>query len=89
MSDLSPKTQSLVDSVLQNYGPLLCRALINQIGGDAARSELDVLAALLKRLIAKQPQSKKWLSEAIFSIHFPSKLVKDTEKRMWLQKVIK
>ena len=74
---------------MQVYGPSLCQALIYQIGGNAARSELETLAEPLKKLIVKQPQAKKWLSEALYSIQFPSKRVNDTEKRMWLQKVIR
>ena len=86
---MTPETQHLVNDIMQAYGPLLCQALVNQIGGDAARSELDMLADPLKKLIVKHPQAKKWLSEALYSIQFPSKRVNDGDKRIWLHKVIK
>ena len=78
-----------VAAVTQQYGPQLCHFLIRNIGGEAARSELDVLAEPLKKLISAQPQAKMWLSNALGSEDFPSQKVGSTEKRMWLQKIIK
>ena len=79
----------MVDGVMTEYGPLLSQALMRNIGGEAARSELDVIAEPLKKLIFKQPNSKAWLNEALFSDTFPSQSVGSEEKRIWLQKVMK
>lgn len=79
----------MVDGVMIEYGPLLSQALMRNIGGQAARSELDVVAEPLKKMVFKQPGSKAWLDEALFSDTFPSQSVGPEEKRIWLQKVMK
>ena len=79
----------MLDGAIQEYGPLLSRALMRGIGGDAARSELDALAEPLKKLISNEPKAKMWLADALSGDSFPSQLVGDTEKRRWLQKVMK
>ncbi|SLM38968.1 Importin-beta, N-terminal domain [Lasallia pustulata] len=81
--------QRMVDGVMIEYGPLLSQALMRNIGGQAARSELDVVAEPLKKMVFKQPGSKAWLDEALFSDTFPSQSVGPEEKRIWLQKVMK
>lgn len=78
-----------VGAVTQRYGPQLCHILVRNIGGEAARSELDVLAEPLKKLVFAQPQAKVWLSNALSSEDFPSQKVGSTEKRVWLQKILK
>ena len=78
-----------VAAVTEQYGPQLCHILVRKIGGEAARSELDVLAEPLKKLIFAQPQAKLWLSDALSSKDFPSQKVGPTEKRIWLQKIIR
>lgn len=78
-----------VAAVAQQYGPPLCHILVRNIGGEAARSELDFLAEPLKKLIFAQPQAKLWLSNALSSEDFPSQKVGTTEKRVWLQKILK
>ena len=79
----------MVENALGEYGPLLGQALVRNIGGEAARSELDVLAEPLKKMVFSQPRAKMWLSDALFSDTFPSQIVGSVEKRMWLQKVLK
>lgn len=79
----------MVDGVMMEYGPLLSQALMRNIGGEAARSELDVIAEPLKKMIFKHPNAKAWLNEALFSDAFPSQSVGPEEKRIWLQKVMK
>lgn len=79
----------MVKSIMEEYGPQLSYILMVNIGGDAARSDLDVLAELLKKLVHFQSKSKNWLSDALSSSEFPSQNIGSTEKRMWLQKVIK
>lgn len=79
----------MVDGVMMEYGPLLSLALMRNIGGEAARSELDVIAEPLKKMVFKNPHSKAWLNDALFSDTFPSQSVGPEEKRIWLQKVMK
>lgn len=78
-----------IEVAMKQYGPRLCHILVRQIGGEAARSELDVFAEPLKKLVFGQLQAKQWLTSALDNDEFPSKKVGPTEKRMWLQKIIK
>ena len=78
-----------IEAAMKQYGPRLCHILVRQIGGEAARSELDVFAEPLKRLIFAQPQAIQWLAGALDNDDFPSKKAGPTEKRMWLQKIMK
>ena len=78
-----------VAAVIQQYGPQLCHILVRNIGGEAARSELELLAEPLKKLVSAQSQAKIWLSNALSSDDFPSQKVGSTEKRVWLQKIIR
>ena len=74
---------------MQLYGPRLCNILVRQIGGKAARSQLDLFAEPLKKLAFAHPQAKRWLASALDRDDFPSKKVGPEEKRIWLQKVVK
>lgn len=74
---------------MRQYGPGLSLALIVNIGGEAARSELDILAEPLKKMVKSQARAKGWLDDALGSEVFPSKIVTPAEKRIWLQKIIK
>lgn len=74
---------------MHHYGPPLSTVLIVNIGGVAPRSELDMLAEPLKKMVRGQAGAKKWLADALASETFPSQLVTPTDKRIWLQKIIK
>ena len=87
--DVPETVATMIRNAMDEYGPKLSQALVQNIGGEAARSELDTLAEPLKRLISTQPKAKTWLSDALFSDTFPSKTVGPADKRMWLQKIIK
>jgi len=87
--DVPDPTVRWVDAVMAKYGPQVCHILVQNIGGQAARSELDTLAEPLKKLVFAQRQAKKWLSDALDDPSFPSDKVGPTEKRVWLQKIMK
>lgn len=74
---------------MQDYGPQLSHAVIMGVGGQALRSDLDTLAEPLKALVTCQPKAKTWLTDALSSETFPSKNIGPTEKRIWLQKLLK
>lgn len=74
---------------MQEYGPQLSHAVIMGVGGRALRSDLDTLAEPLKALVTCQPKAKTWLADALSSETFPSKNIGPTEKRIWLQKILK
>lgn len=74
---------------MEEYGPQLSHAVIMGVGGQALRSDLDTLAEPLKALVTGQPKAKTWLADALSGENFPSKNVGPTEKRIWLQKILK
>ena len=85
----SSEVQPVFDKLMQGYGPQLSHAVIMGVGGQASRSDLDTLAEPLKALVTCQPKAKTWLTDALSSELFPSKNVGPTEKRLWLQKILK
>ena len=88
---------SFGDSALQNQyenmiavvGPPIADALIQNIGGNASRSELDSIAEPLKKLVTKHASVKTWLEDALFSSSFPSDKVGPADKRKFLAQVIR
>lgn len=72
-----------------SLGPLVARTLMENIGGNAARSELDKLSDPLKKLITNQVHAQQWLQEALFRDDFPgNKCVGAEEKMLFLKKVV-
>ncbi|PQE11948.1 hypothetical protein CJF31_00000059 [Rutstroemia sp. NJR-2017a BVV2] len=80
--------QEVITNALQHLGPLLAQALIYNIGGAAARSELDKLSDPLKKLVVSQVRAKSWLEAALREGNFPSDQVDDKEKMVFLTKII-
>lgn len=74
---------------MQHFGPLLAQALVYNVGGNGARSELEKVADPLKKLIISQVRAKLWLESALFHENFPNDKVSSNEKRVFLQKIIK
>lgn len=73
---------------MQAVGPLLCQSLMNNMGGNASRSELDRLTEPLKKLVSRHMKSKIWLGTAMSHDSFPSKRVTEEEKATFVRKVI-
>ncbi|KAH8821592.1 armadillo-type protein [Xylogone sp. PMI_703] len=88
LKNLPEQIQSVIDSSLQTLGPLLAQALVFNIGGNAARSELDKLCEPLKKLISRQVRAKSWLETALLDPSFPSNKISAEEKRIFLQKLV-
>ena len=86
--ELPGDIEAKVQIAMHEFGPQLCHALIRNISGDAARSELDVISLPLKKLVFAQPLARTWLLKALQSDSFTSRKVDDTMKRLWLQKVM-
>lgn len=80
--------QQAVDSVMSHLGPSLASSLIRNIGGNAARSELDRLSEPLKKLTAQHVNAKTWLEAALTDISFPSSRVSLNDKTMFLKKIL-
>lgn len=73
---------------MEHLGPLISQTLIQNIGGNAARSELDKLSDPLKKLVTSQMRSRQWLEQALFDQNFPSSQVGNEEKSTFLKKII-
>ncbi|KAL8946115.1 MAG: hypothetical protein Q9222_007443, partial [Ikaeria aurantiellina] len=86
--DVVGHVRTMVNNILEQYGPQAATVIINSIGGEAARSELENFANPLRKMVFAQPRAKQWLSSALFSNTFPSSKVKEEEKRIWLQQVM-
>lgn len=89
LSDLPADQQQTVHSALEHLGPLVAGAVVFNISGNAARSELDKVCDPLRKLVVRHLQAKNWLQGALFSENFSSDRVKDNEKTAFLQKIIK
>lgn len=81
--------QDSIDSAWQELGPVLTEALVFNIGGDAARSDLDKLCDPLKKLVVRQLRSKTWLEAALHAENFPSNKVTANDKAVFLQKLMR
>jgi hypothetical protein len=68
---------------------MLAQALVYNIGGHAARSELDKLSEPVKKLVVRQVHSKNWFEAALFDINFPSDKVTVKDRAVFLQKIMK
>jgi len=68
---------------------MLAQALIYNISGHAARSELDKLSEPLKKLVVRQINAKSWFGAALLDANFPSDKVSDKDKQIFLQKIMK
>jgi hypothetical protein len=78
-----------ISAAMEHFGPLVSRTLIFQVGGNAARSEVDRLCDPLKKLVVNQKHAQNWLEQALFDDDFPSTKVSPEEKRAFLRKILK
>lgn len=81
--------QDAIAGAMEHLGPLVSRSLIFNVGGNAARSELDRLCDPLKKLVVNQVHAQGWLERALFAEDFPSTKVSAEEKTVFLRKIIK
>jgi hypothetical protein len=81
--------QDTITNALQHLGPLFAKALIYNISGNAARSELDKLSEPLRKLVVAGVRSKSWLDAALRDDTFESDKVTMKDKSVFLQKVVK
>ncbi len=74
---------------MSRYGPFITEILVQRIAGEASRSELDMLAQPLRKIVTFQPSARAWLSDALNSNAFPSQKVNQDDKRIWLNKIMR
>lgn len=78
----------MITNAMDHLGPLFTQTLVNNIGGNAARSELDKLSDPLKKLVVQQPRAQQWLETALFGEGFPGSQVTQEEKMVFLKKIV-
>ncbi|KAK3692694.1 armadillo-type protein [Podospora appendiculata] len=83
-----PGLQETISNAMGHLGPLVAQSLVQNIGGNAARSELDKLSDPLKKLVTNQVRAQSWLEQALFHESFPSKQVTPQEKTLFLRKIV-
>lgn len=69
-------------------GPALSRSLIRNVGGNAARSQLDKISDPLKRLVVQHVDARHWLEAALNDPLFPGEKATTADKAAFLKKVI-
>ncbi|KAI1001741.1 hypothetical protein K3495_g6463 [Podosphaera aphanis] len=87
LNSLPDNIQKSYNSALQVLGPLIAQALIFNVGGSAARSELEKLSDPIKKLTTSQLYAKRWIEAALFDPNFPSDKVNNNDKTIFLQKI--
>jgi hypothetical protein len=74
---------------MMHLGPSLARALVYNISGNAARSELDRVSDPLKKLVARQVHARSWLQSAFIEKASTGDRTNEIDKKIVLQKIIK
>jgi hypothetical protein len=74
---------------MNHLGPLLAQSLVQNVGGNASRSELDKLSDPLKKLVTQQPRAQAWLEQALLDERFPSAHVSRQDKLLFLKKIVR
>ena len=72
------------------FGPRVSKVLVNLIGGQAQRSDLEIITDPLRKLVFHRSlQAKGWLQQALIDPGFPSHKVSKDDKDFWLRKVMR
>ncbi|KAI0115812.1 armadillo-type protein [Nemania sp. FL0031] len=83
-----PNVQTTLNEAMSHFGPQLSQSLIQNIGGRAARSDLDKLSDPLKKLVVQHAHASKWLESALNDSNFPSDKVSTEYKALFLKKLV-
>lgn len=81
-------TQAAISNAVGYLGPVLSHSLVQNIGGKAARSELEKLSEPLKKLVVGHVHARQWLEAALNDVSFPSNKVSHDDKALFLKKLI-
>jgi len=88
VTNLPGPLQTSTKQIIEQLGPFLAQALVYNVSGNAARSELDKITDPLKKLIVWQVRAKTWLETALFESNGQESKVGESERRIFLQKII-
>ncbi|KAJ2895920.1 hypothetical protein MKZ38_006038 [Zalerion maritima] len=77
-----------IHNVMEVLGPRLAQVLIQNIGGNCSRSEINSLCEPLKKFVVQDTRTQRWLEAALMDPAFPSHRVSPHEKSIFLKKII-
>lgn len=63
--------------------------MTRNIGGSAARSELEKLCDPLKKLVSHHAKAKSWVEQGLFDPTFPAQHISDRDRTVFLKKIIR
>ncbi|KAF4811013.1 Importin beta-like protein kap111 [Colletotrichum tropicale] len=89
LKDPDKGAQATIDHAVAQLGPMIAQSIIQNIGGNASRSELDRLGEPLKKMVSNQVKARAWLEQALFDPSFPGQHISSEEKAVFLKKIIK
>lgn len=89
LKDPDKGAQATIDHAVAQLGPMLAQSIVQNIGGNASRSELDRLGEPLKKMVSNQVKARAWLEQALFDPSFPGQHISSEEKAVFLKKIIK
>ncbi|KAF3796946.1 Importin beta-like protein [Colletotrichum gloeosporioides] len=89
LKDPDKGAQATIDHAVAQLGPMIAQSIVQNIGGNASRSELDRLGEPLKRMVSNQVKARAWLEQALFDPSFPGQHISSEEKAVFLKKIIK
>ncbi|KAH0426883.1 hypothetical protein CcaCcLH18_10059 [Colletotrichum camelliae] len=89
LKDTDKGAQETIDHAVAQLGPMIARSIVQNIGGNASRSELDRLGEPLKKMVSNQVKARAWLEQALFDPSFPGQHISREEKAVFLKKIIK
>ena len=85
---LNANGNPFITNIVAKLGPELTRSLIFCFGGDATRTELDVLSRTFRKIRIRIPGSKLWAEQALASDDFPSQRVTPDDKRRFMAQIM-
>jgi len=85
----SPALEESLSNAMDHLGPMVAQVLIQNLGGNASRSELDKLCDPLKKLVVKHIHAQHWLERALADPSFPSDKVSAAQKSAFLKKIMR
>ncbi|KAE9568261.1 hypothetical protein CGMCC3_g15660 [Colletotrichum fructicola] len=88
LKDPDKGAQATIDHAVAQLGPMLAQSIVQNIGGNASRSELDRLGEPLKKMVSNQVKARAWLEQALFDPSFPGQHISSEEKAVFLKKII-
>ena len=73
---------------MKAMGARIAQILVNDVGGNVPRSELDPVVVPLKKMIIARREAQAWLEAALSDRSFPNTKIPDSDKRIFLKTIL-